>query len=125
MIQICIQRLDWSFDFDCFTRARKSKDIHSSRSRETLKIIHIISKHGAKWIPTDSNQINDARRSLLKMRVDYTVEFAWIMAKYGGCTRDTMEHLLRTPTIRRHVAKYQTRIDELLTEFPPTIEALG
>ena len=51
------------------------------------------------------------------MSVDYTVEFVWIMAKYDGCCRDTIEQLLRTPTIRRHVAKHQPRIQELLKDF--------
>jgi hypothetical protein len=51
------------------------------------------------------------------MSVDYTVEFIWIMAKYDGCSRDTIEQLLRTPPIRRHVAKYQLRIEELLKDF--------
>ena len=40
------------------------------------------------------------------------------MAKYDGCSRDTIEQLLRTPTIRRHLAKHQLRIQELLKEFP-------
>lgn len=42
-----------------------------------------------------------------------------IMAKYDSCSRDSIEQLLRTPTIRRHVAKHQPRIQELLKEFPP------
>ncbi|MGB3398983.1 MAG: ankyrin repeat domain-containing protein [Candidatus Deferrimicrobiaceae bacterium] len=121
LIQTCIQYLQWSFDYDWFTRER-SKDIDSSRSRETLKMIHILAKHGAKWMPTDRYQINDARRSLLKMSVDYTVEFVWIMSKYNGCSRETIEQLLRTPTIHRHVAKYQPRIEELLKDFPPAQE---
>jgi ankyrin repeat protein len=118
LIQTCIRCLDWSFDYDWFTRERKTKDIDTSRSRETLKMIHILAKHGAKWRPTERYQINDARRSLLKMSVDYTVEFVWIMAKYDYCSRDTIEQLLRTPTIKRHVAKHQPRIQELLKEFP-------
>ena len=81
-------------------------------------MIHILAKHGAKWMPTERYQINDARRSLLKMSVDYTVEFVRIMSKYDGCSRDTIEQLLRTSTIRRHVAEYQPRIQKLLKKFP-------
>ena len=114
LIQTCIQSLPWSFDYDWFTRDRSSKDIDTSHSRETLKMIHILAKHGAKWNPADRYEINDARRSLLKMSVDYTVEFVWIMSKYDGCSRETIEQLLRTPTIRRHIAKHQPRIEELL-----------
>ena len=120
LIQTCIQCLQWSFGYDWFTRERNNKDIDTSRSRETIKMIHILAKNGAKWRPTEHYQINDARRSLLKMSVDYTVEFVWIMAKYDGCSRDTIEQLLRTPTIRRHVVKHQPRIQELIKEFPST-----
>ncbi len=118
LIQTCIQRLHWYF-YPWSTSERKS-DIDSSRSRETLKTIHILTKHGAKWLPKDRFQIDEARRSLLKMSVDYTVEFVWIMSKYDGCSRDTVEQLLKTTTIRRHVAKHQTRIEELLKEFGKT-----
>jgi hypothetical protein len=117
LIQNCIQCLHWSCDSDWFTRDRKRKDIDSSRSRETLKMIHILAKHGAKWRPMDRHQINDARKVLLKMSVDYTIELVWIMSKYDGCSRDTIEQLLRTPTMRRHIAKYQPRIEDLLKEF--------
>ena len=122
LIQTCLQYLQWSFDYDWFGRD-KNKDIDSSRSRETLKMIHILAKYGAKWMPADRSEINDARRSLLKMSVDYTVEFIWIMSKYNGCSRENIKQLLRTPAIRRHVAKSQPRIDELLKDFPPVQES--
>ena len=118
LIQTCIQYLQWSFDYDWFNRDRK-KDIDTSRSRETLKMIHILAKHGAKWMPADRCEINDARRSLLKMSDDYTVEFVWIMSKYDGCSCENIEQLIRTPAIHRHIAKHQSRIDELLEDFTP------
>jgi hypothetical protein len=121
LIQDCIQHLQWSFDYSPFDRDKKT-DIDSSRSRETIKMIHILAKHGAKWMPTDHIEINDARRSFLKMSVDYTVEFIWIMSKYNGCNRENIEQLLRTPAIRRHIAKYQSRINELIRDFPPVQE---
>ena len=95
----------------------------SSSSRETLKMIHILAKHGAKWMPTDRSEINNARGSLLKMKDDYTVEFVWIMARYNGCSRERVVQLLRTPKIRRHVAQHQPRIDELLEDFPQSQES--
>ena len=117
LIQNCIQHLQYSFDYYCLTQDNNN-DLDSSSSRETLKMIHLLAQHGAKWIPTDCRQINDARRSLLKMSDDYTVEFVWIMSKYEACSRESVEQLLRTPSIRRHIAKYQSRIDELLKDFP-------
>jgi hypothetical protein len=82
-------------------------------------MIHILANHGTKWMPADHYEINDARRTFLKMRDDYTVEFVWIMSKYKACSRENIEQLLRTPAIRRHIAKHQSRIDELLKNFPP------
>ena len=69
LIQTCIRYLQWSFDYGWFNRDR-GRDIDSSCSLETLKMIHILAKNGAKWMPADRYQINDARRSLLKMKAD-------------------------------------------------------
>jgi hypothetical protein len=33
------------------------------------------SRHGAKWVPRESDDIKQARRELLKLEPDYTVEF--------------------------------------------------
>ncbi len=125
LIQNCIESMQWSFDYDRFDRERNNRDIDSDSSREALRMIDILAKHGAKWMPTEPQQINDARRSLLKMSVDYTVEFVRIMSKYDACTRDTIEQLLRTPTIRQHVAKYQSRIQELIKRFTLTPDNLN
>jgi hypothetical protein len=53
------------------------------------------------------------------MKADYTVELVWIMSKYKSCNRTGLEQLLKTPTIRKHVAEKLPRINELLNEFPP------
>lgn len=86
-------------------------------SREQLKAIHVLAKHGAKWVPEDKEEIDSTRRSLLKLRPDYTVEFVWIMSRYRGCTREHIEQLLRTPTIKRHTADHQPRLQELLATW--------
>jgi len=116
LIQTCIESLSWSFDIDWLFEHRK-KDIDSSSCREKLKMIHMLGKHGAKWMPSDSSVFNDARRSLLKMRVDYTVEFVWIISRYQACSREDIEQLLRTPAIKKHIVKYQARINELLEDL--------
>lgn len=51
------------------------------------------------------------------MSNDYTFEFIWIMAKYNACGRENIEQLIRTPAIRRHIVKHQSRINELLDDF--------
>ena len=53
------------------------------------------------------------------MKIDYKVELVWIMSKYISCSRTSLQQLLKTPTIRKHVAEKLPRINELLNEFPP------
>jgi len=115
LIRACLINLQWNINFDLFGRLRHDND--STRSREALKMIHILAKNGAKWMPVERYEINDARRALLKVKDEYTVEFAWIMATYNSCSRESIEQLLKTPTIRKHTAKYQARINELLKGF--------
>jgi hypothetical protein len=67
---------------------------------------------------------SESARRLLQFNF-HTVEFVWIMSKYGGCRRENIEQLIRTPAIRRHIGKYQLRIDESLKEFPPPPEPAG
>jgi hypothetical protein len=116
LIQTCIQYLEWPRDYPWWTR-NHDYSIDASGSRETIKTIHILAKHGAKWIPADRNAINDVRSSFLKMSADYIVEFVWIMSLYQGCSRESIEQLLRTSAIRRHAVKYKSRIEGLLKNF--------
>ncbi len=78
-----------------------------------IKMIHILAKHGAKWHPGNPAEIAEARRCLLKMKADYTVEFIWIMAKYQEAKRKDIEELLRTPSIRSVISKYSDRVAEM------------
>lgn len=89
----------------------------SSRTREMLKIIHLLARHGAKWVPKDTRQINAARKSLVSLAADYTIEFMWIMAKYQACKKSDIEQLLRTPKIKQHISRYQQRVSELLADW--------
>ena len=74
-------------------------------------MIHMLAKNGAKWLPKDRSQIGDARRSLLKMKPDYTVEFIWIMSKYNASTRENIEELIRTPSIRSLICQHMNQVD--------------
>jgi hypothetical protein len=74
-------------------------------------------KHGGTWVPTDKNEISEARRSLLKLVPDYTVEFIWIMSKYKACERDVIDELVGTPTIKRHVSEHLRRVHEIMSAW--------
>lgn len=105
--------MTWSFDL--YDRNPK-RNLDTPQAREKLKMIHLLARHGAKWIPA-GDEISDARRSLLKMSPDYTVEFIWIMSKYKACTRANIEELIRTPSIRAVVSEHLKRITVLLGSF--------
>jgi len=110
------------FDLSVYVWGLGSRDrrIDSHRSREKIKLVHLLAKHGAKWVPKDSGQINAARRSLLKLTPDYTIEFVWIMSKYKACSREAVEQLLRTPTIKKHTFGHRDRLQELVSEWNQT-----
>ena len=76
-----------------------------------------VAKHVTKWFPSRSD-LGQARRSLLKMRPVYNVEFIWIMSRYNACKREDIEELIRTPSIRSVIHQYQPRINELIAIFP-------
>jgi len=111
LIQTCINGMGWTFDFYSH---RQKKDNDNSESREKIKMIHLLAQNGAKWMPKDRNEINYARQSLLKMKADYTVEFVWLMSKYGACTHENLKQLIRTPTMRALLKRHQGRVNELI-----------
>ena len=116
LIQACLRNMSWSVGF--FDR-KKKRDLDSTRSREKIKMIHMLVKSGAKWIPEDRYVINDARREFLKMKPDYTVEFIWIITKYNASTRKNLEQLVHTPTIRALVAAHLPKINKMIASMSP------
>lgn len=117
--------MDWEFPrFDPWTRTyseTKKRNIDTEKARSRIKAIHLLAKHGARWMPKDRGEVNSMRRSLLKMKDDYTVEFVWIMSKYQACTRAAINDLLRTSTIRALVVWHTKRINDLLGRLPETL----
>jgi hypothetical protein len=121
LIQALLTSMSWYFDFnrwDIWSTDRTSKrNIDNEASLEKIKMIHMLAKHGAKWLPKDRSEIGDARRSLLKLKPDYTVEFIWIMSKYNAGKREDIEELIRTPSIRSLIYQHMARVNEFLTKF--------
>ena len=118
MIQILLLGMSsWSCSVSSWSFDRKDRDIDSSKSRDKMKMIHLLAKYGAKWRPNDRKQISDVRRSLLNMTPDYTTEFIWIMSGFKACSREDIEELMRTPSIRKLTLKHERRINELIKSF--------
>ncbi len=118
--------MDWEFPrYDPWTfgtTERKNRNIDTENARHRLKAIHLLAKHGARWVPKDQDEINSIRRTLMKMKADYTLEFIWIMSLYQSCTREAITELLRTSAIRAVVCWHAPRVTELLGRLP--IEAV-
>jgi hypothetical protein len=102
-----------SFQFDPYSPDRP-RNIDSPRSREKLKMVHLIARQGAKWVPENGHEVSGLRRELLRMAPDYTAELIWIMTKYGACDPELLTELMRTPSIRKQVGERLQRIEELI-----------
>jgi hypothetical protein len=116
-IQRLVERLEWG-GLSVYAWERQTSGIDCSKSRDYIKAIHLLAKHGGRWRPIDAYQIKSARRSLLKMTPDYTTEFVWIMAKYRASQKTDVEALLATPSMKRHLAPRRSRLAELLNIWP-------
>jgi hypothetical protein len=120
LIQSLLNDMCWSFSFDLdfFSyRNRPRKNIDTSKSQEKIRMIHMLARHGAKWRPRDETDINNARRSLLKMIPDYTMEFIWIMSGYNACTREAVEQLIRTACMHTLLSNQTHRVTELIEDL--------
>ncbi len=121
LIGALLMSMSWYSDFNPWdtwrTNKNKKRNLDNDRSREKIKMIHILAKHGAKWLPIDRSEIGDARRSLLYMSPDYTVEFIWIMTKYNACKPEALEELIRTPSIQSLISRHRPRINQLIASF--------
>ena len=115
LIQILVSRLPRSYR--PLYSTHPEVDIDDWDSREKIKMIHLLARYGGKWMPSDRREINEARRSLLKMKPDYTVEFLWIMSGYNASTREVIQELMRPKPIRTLVSRHETRVKELIETF--------
>jgi ankyrin repeat protein len=113
-IQKCLFQMSYNWDF--YSKAKKN--LSTTQGREKIEMIELLAAHGGKWIPKDDSEINAARRSLLKMTADYTLNFMKIMAKSGACSREHAERLLKTPTMKALISEEQAKIERLLRKLP-------
>ena len=117
-ISYCLEHMSWPQYFASrWEREARSRKMDTEDSRDYLKSIHLLVKHGARWRPADKQEVEEARRALLRLIPDYTIEVVWIMSKYQACTRDCIEQLLRTSAIKRHIADHRPRLRELLATW--------
>ncbi len=116
-IQDCLVSMGCAYQYDCWNREPLRKHIDAEESRDRIKAIHLLAKHGARWIPQEKTEISQARRSLLKLTPDHTFEFVWITSKYRACDQEAIHRLLSTPSIKRQVNRLHGRLREILSNW--------
>lgn len=114
VIHSLLNGMTWTFGLRSWERTEGDRNLDGEAARAKMKAVHLLAKHGAKWIPPDDSEIKEMRRSLLKMKPDYAVEFAWIMSKYQSCAISTINSLFGSPSIKKHVTGHQSRLSEIL-----------
>lgn len=113
LIESLLNSMSW--DYSPFSR--RNDGIDSARSREQMKMIHLLVRRGARWEPAGRSDINRARNCLLKLTPDHAMEFIWIMSEYNAGSLQDIEALMKTPSIRMHVSRHASRLTELMGAF--------
>lgn len=119
LINELLERMSRDFHFDYWNRWDRKhvdKNIDTDSSRERMKMLHLIIRHGAKWNPSEDD-IKSARRSLLKLKSDYTAELIWILAGYKAAEYQDIEELIRTPSMRALVLGHLPRVNGLMQDL--------
>jgi hypothetical protein len=120
-ISSLLYSMSWDFSFNrnqgLFAGGEKP-GMDSERSKERLKMIHMLIAHGGMWLPSTPQAIADARKCLLKMSVDYVLEFVWLLQKFGAARRRDVQELIRTPSMVRHLGEERTRAARLVADIP-------
>ena len=115
LIQTLLSVMSWGLpSFPGFTFQKENID--SDKSREKIKMLHILVRHGARWEP-DQYGLKDARRCLLKLTTDYTMEFIWLMSEYKACSPEAVKGLVHTPKMQAFLTEYTMRLKELIKAF--------
>ncbi|QEG24851.1 hypothetical protein [Mariniblastus fucicola] len=119
-----VSRLEWRIRLRIYNWELNHQDNghDSEATRECLKMLYLLASNGAKWKP-DKSELNSARRSLLKMTPDYTVEFVWILYKFDASEIYIAINLARIPTIKRHIRRLQPRLHELIQNWKEKSES--
>lgn len=118
MIEAILSGMSWDYDFNPLSDYRRQrKNLDKYFCREKIKRLHMLVRHGGRWEPRDRRAIDFARNCLLKMTPDYTLEFIWIITGYNACSIESIEQLLRTPSIRSLVSNHLSRIGDMMGSF--------
>lgn len=83
-----------------YGRKSKASKYDVSDRRATVQLLL---EAGALWRPDDARQVAEVRRSLYECEADVTLELVERLVKHAACTQDTINDLLRTPAMKKHL----------------------
>jgi hypothetical protein len=95
----------------------------TSGARDRMALLHMLVAHGARWLPEDKYAIGDVRKPLLRLVPAFSMEFAWLMKRYGAARRADVTALFATPTMRRHLSGQRTDLERIVNGIPQEIAA--
>jgi hypothetical protein len=110
----CISMISWPDSFADWHKTKLEKR-ESHRADESIAALEVLAEYGAKWVPY--RNVNDERRSLMKVPEHYTIEFVRIMAKYKTCEFEVIKSLLKSPTMKRHLGMEYDKLKPLLAKW--------
>jgi hypothetical protein len=116
-LQSLLDGVGWSFRAYRWNGFDSEKGIDTAETREKIEAVRLLVERGVRWVPKDRREINSVRRNLLTLTPKYTAEFVLIMTRNRACTKDCLEDLLRTPSMKSHVSKYGTQVAKLLSSW--------
>jgi hypothetical protein len=75
--------------------------------------MQLLLDHGAMWRPDDVRAVSDVRRNLYDCDAEVTLEVIDALIKHNACARESLDVLLKTPAMKRHVAEVQRKLSLL------------
>lgn len=102
-----------SFGFSSYS----SYGDHSKASRyavsDTLDTARLLLEHGALWRSDDPGAVSLIRRNLFECEPDVTIELVGLLVKHEACSPDTIQDLLRTPAIKKHLIPVSWKLNRM------------
>ena len=77
---------------------------------ETLDTFGLLLEHGALFRPDNNRDVASIRRSLCECEPDVTLKVVEGLIKRSACTPDTVQNLLRTPAMKKHLLELSRRL---------------
>jgi hypothetical protein len=79
----------------------------------TLACIKSLVEHGAKWRPDGIRDLNWLRGELCQCEPAVATEVLRLLVSNHACSSETIEKLLRTPRLKRHIESQRWHLDRL------------